>query len=56
MNVHDSGGSIDPAKFLEYIVNQFPGDLKLMIEVRDTAQGNGIIDALEKADYVVRRG
>lgn len=31
-------------------------ELELMIEVRDTAQGNAIIAALEAADYVVRRG
>ena len=31
-------------------------ELELMVEVRDTAQGNAIIAALEKADYVVRRG
>jgi hypothetical protein len=35
MNVHDSGGGIDSAKFLEYIINQFPGDLRMMVEVRD---------------------
>jgi threonine dehydratase len=27
-----------------------------MIEVRDTAQGDAIIAALEAGDYVVRRG
>ncbi len=31
-------------------------ELELMIEVRDTAQGNAIVAALEAADYVVRRG
>ncbi len=31
-------------------------ELELMIEVRDTAQGNAIIAALEAAQYVVRRG
>ncbi|WP_338150933.1 threonine ammonia-lyase [Neoroseomonas soli] len=31
-------------------------ELELMIEVRDAAQGNAIIAALEAADYVVRRG
>jgi threonine dehydratase len=30
--------------------------LELMIEVRDTAQGDAIIAALEAGDYVVRRG
>jgi len=31
-------------------------ELELMIEVRDTAQGDAIIAALEAGDYVVRRG
>jgi threonine dehydratase len=31
-------------------------ELELMIEVRDAAQGNAIIAALEAGDYVVRRG
>jgi threonine dehydratase len=31
-------------------------ELHLMIEVRDAAQGNAIVAALEAADYVVRRG
>jgi threonine dehydratase len=31
-------------------------ELELMIEVRDTAQGNAIVAALEAGDYVVRRG
>ncbi len=31
-------------------------ELELMIEVRDAAQGNAIVAALEAADYVVRRG
>lgn len=35
MNVHDSNGSVDSAKFIDYIVTQFPGDLKLMVEARD---------------------
>ena len=50
MNVHDSSGSIDSAKFLEYIVNQFPGDLKLMIEVRDElAVRQGALSAAQLA-------
>ena len=50
MNVHDSGGGIDSAKFLEYIINQFPGDLKLMIEVRDElAQRQGALSAVQLA-------
>jgi threonine dehydratase len=31
-------------------------ELHLMVEVRDTAQGNAIIAALEAGQYVVRRG
>jgi threonine dehydratase len=31
-------------------------ELELMIEVRDLAQGNAIVAALEAGDYVVRRG
>ena len=31
-------------------------ELHLMIEVRDAAQGDAIIAAMEAADYVVRRG
>ncbi len=31
-------------------------ELHLMIEVRDAAQGNAIVAAMEAADYVVRRG
>ena len=31
-------------------------ELELMIEVRDTAQGNAIVAALEAGQYVVRRG
>ncbi|MBV1799626.1 threonine ammonia-lyase [Siccirubricoccus sp. G192] len=31
-------------------------ELELMIEVRDTAQGNAIVAALEAAQYAVRRG
>ncbi len=31
-------------------------ELELMVEVRDTAQGNSIVAALEAGDYVVRRG
>ncbi|GGC37144.1 threonine ammonia-lyase [Siccirubricoccus deserti] len=31
-------------------------ELELMIEVRDIAQGNAIVAALEAGDYVVRRG
>ena len=50
MNVHDSSGAIDSAKFLEYIVNQFPGDLKLMIEVRDElALRQGAVSAAQLA-------
>ena len=50
MNVHDSSGAIDSAKFLEYIINQFPGDLKLMIEVRDElALRQGAVSAAQLA-------
>jgi len=50
MNVHDSSGGIDQNKFLEYIINQFPGDLKLMIEVRDElAQRQGALSAAQLA-------
>ena len=31
-------------------------ELHLMVEVRDAAQGDAMIAALEAADYVVRRG
>ena len=31
-------------------------ELHLMVEVRDQAQGDAIIAAMEAADYVVRRG
>ena len=31
-------------------------ELELMIEVRDTAQGDAIVAALEAAAYVVQRG
>ena len=31
-------------------------ELELMVEVRDTAQGNAIVAALEAGDYAVRRG
>ena len=31
-------------------------ELELMVEVRDTAQGDAIVAALEAGDYVVRRG
>jgi chromosome segregation ATPase len=50
MNVNDAPGGIDPAKFLEYIVNQFPGDLRQMVEVRDElAVRQGAISAAQLA-------
>jgi hypothetical protein len=50
MNVHGDTGNIDSAKFLEYIVNQFPGDLKSMVEARDElAKRQGAMSAVEAA-------
>ena len=50
MNVHGDTGTVDSAKFLEYIVNQFPGDLKSMVEARDElAKRQGAISAVEAA-------
>ena len=51
MNVFDTNGSMDSAKFLEYIVNQFPGDLKSMVEARDElAKRQGAMSAVEAAN------
>ena len=51
MNVFDTNGSMDSAKFLEYIVNQFPGDLKSMVEARDElAKRQGSMSAVEAAN------
>lgn len=51
MNVFgDAGGNIDSDKFLEYIINQFPGDLKQMVEVRDElAVRQGSLSAAQEA-------
>lgn len=50
MIVNGDTGSIDSAKFLEYIVNQFPGDLKSMIEARDELiKRQGAIHAVQAA-------
>jgi chromosome segregation ATPase len=50
MNVHGDTGTVDSAKFLEYIVNQFPGDLKSMVEARDElAKRQGAISAVDSA-------
>jgi chromosome segregation ATPase len=50
MNVHGDTGTVDSAKFLEYIVNQFPGDLKSMVEARDElAKRQGAMSAVESA-------
>ena len=50
MNVHGDTGTVDSAKFLEYIVNQFPGDLKSMVEARDElAKRQGAMSAVEAA-------
>jgi ElaB/YqjD/DUF883 family membrane-anchored ribosome-binding protein len=51
MNVHGDTGGLDSAKFLEYIVNQFPGDLKSMVEARDElAKRQGAMSAVEAAN------
>lgn len=51
MNVFDTNGSMDSAKFLEYIVNQFPGDLKSMVEARnELAKRQGAISAVDAAN------
>lgn len=50
MNVFDTGGNMDSAKLIEYIVNQFPGDLKSMIEAKDElAKRQGAINAVDEA-------
>lgn len=50
MNVHGDTGTVDSAKFLGYIVNQFPGDLKSMVEARDElAKRQGAMSAVEAA-------
>ena len=50
MNVQGDTGTVDSAKFLGYIVNQFPGDLKSMIEARDElAKRQGAMSAVEAA-------
>ena len=51
MNVFDNGGTLDSAKFIEYIINQFPGDLKSMIETRDElAKRQGAMNAVMEAN------
>ena len=50
MNVQGDTGTVDSAKFLGYIVNQFPGDLKSMIEARnELAKRQGAMSAVEAA-------
>ncbi len=50
MNVFDTGGNMDSAKLIEYIVNQFPGDLRSMVEARDElAKRQGAMNAVEEA-------
>lgn len=50
MNVFDTGGNMDSAKLIEYIVNQFPGDLRSMVEARDElAKRQGALNAVEEA-------
>jgi len=51
MNVFDTSGNMDSAKFIEYIINQFPGDLKSMVEARDElAKRQGAMNAVDEAN------
>ena len=51
MNVFEPTGGMDSTKFIEYIINQFPGDLKSMIEARDEmAKRQGAMSAVEAAN------
>jgi len=51
MNVFDTSGNMDSAKFIEYIINQFPSDLKSMVEARDElAKRQGAMNAVDEAN------
>jgi hypothetical protein len=51
MVTYGDGGSIDPAKFLDYIAQQFPTDLANLIKTRDElAKRQGAMSAVEKAN------
>jgi len=51
MVTYGDGGSIDPAKFLDYIAQQFPADLANLIKTRDElAKRQGAMSAVDKAN------
>jgi hypothetical protein len=51
MITYGDGGSIDPAKFLDYIAQQFPTDLANLIKTRDElAKRQGALSAVDKAN------
>jgi hypothetical protein len=51
MVVYGDNGSIDPAKFLEYIAKQFPLDLAQMVKAKDElAKRQGAISAVDRAN------
>ncbi len=51
MVTYGDGGSIDPAKFLDYIAKQFPIDLANLVKTRDElAKRQGAMTAVEKAN------
>jgi threonine dehydratase len=56
--IADAGGNVIEVKHQQLFgaPSVQSTELELMIEVRDSAQGNAIIAALEAAQYVVRRG
>ena len=51
MVTYGDNGSIDPAKFLDYIAQQFPTDLANLIKTRDElAKRQGAISAVDRAN------